>query len=225
MPTGFTTPPDEGRWLAFFDRELETVVRVIREDDPDWYVIFEIADVNGVREVCEIRVIPRPPSGSPEDAKLTTELARAWRPSARGRPLSARRLREMIQPTAALEFAHRAIRDEGSTYLVGRLTRRGIVDDRPAPSHPTTGPKGRRNDNAHLAWVASLYVAALGSRNPREEVAQKMRQSGWPNATGGQVREWLRAARDRQLLTPGQHGKAGGALTDRALAILEGDKT
>ena len=77
------------------------------------------------------------------------------------------------------------------------------------------GPDGHPDEMyAQLALVYLVRVLA-GSRHPVQDVAESMRCS--PATANTRVAE----ARRRQLLTPPTTGRAGGALTPRAKALLQ----
>lgn len=81
---------------------------------------------------------------------------------------------------------------------------------------PRPGSAGR--DDEAYAYVAALYVSAFtnGSRAPVMDVAAQIGRSR------RQVVGYLEQARDRALLTSPGRGRSGGALTDKARRILNG---
>jgi hypothetical protein len=77
---------------------------------------------------------------------------------------------------------------------------------------------GRRpmNDDRRLAELAASYIAfSLEERAPVVKLAKQ------ENLTHGHTKRLLAQARQRGLLTPAQGTRAGGALTDKARALLE----
>lgn len=79
------------------------------------------------------------------------------------------------------------------------------------------GAKGAAMDDLQLAGVALEYVRAIeqGERAPAAKIAALV-----GGVSPVQARDYIRRARSRGLLTEGTHGRAGGALTDKAIALL-----
>jgi hypothetical protein len=90
----------------------------------------------------------------------------------------------------------------------------------PPPGWATTlamRPGRRGRDDLDYARVAAQYVALLHSQTPLKQLAEELRFNA------KQVRNLLRKARDRGLLTEAPTGKAGGTLTPYALELLRAD--
>jgi hypothetical protein len=75
-------------------------------------------------------------------------------------------------------------------------------------------PRGGHNDLYYARW-ARRYVMACKNPSPVQRLAKRH------NLSVSQIRNILYEARQRELLTDSPKGKAGGDLTEKAIAILE----
>jgi hypothetical protein len=91
------------------------------------------------------------------------------------------------------------------------------LDDRANRLERGRRPGPPRISDLELARCASTYVRALGSRRPLEAVAKH---------TGSLsiARNRIRQARERGLLDGTKRGKQGGALTEKALKLLNSSR-
>jgi hypothetical protein len=103
-----------------------------------------------------------------------------------------------------------AIHEAVNAHLAGRGEVKGRLPD------PTK--RGARDDAYYAGWAAHYVRLAGASSAPVSELAEKF------GVTRDRVRNVLHLARQRGLLTRGTHGRAGGELTDKALAALEREK-
>lgn len=201
--------------------------------DADWdsYVRFDAQSGHPV--VAELRILPR--TGTPGVLSHHDPHADDWLIVTQGGTpevatpeggLTARALRRVHLGRArelAYEQLDKWIDRERRHPGWQRLPTTFTVDAISAPRRP--GRKGR--DDRFYATVASAYVGALkrGSRQPVVEAAQALGE-----ATGGfyastYVRDLLHEARRRELLTRPPRGRAGGQLTEKALALLQREET
>jgi hypothetical protein len=144
------------------------------------------------------------PRGGEFDHDQLATIRRALPPG--GLPLRAVR---SLTFTDALNAARQMLA-EASDYTLNRHRfTRATLD---APRRP--GKKGR--PDRYYAEVAAAYVQAIerGSRHPAQDVAARR------NEKPQYIRSLLLVARDRGLLTGHGRGRAGGALTPKAKAIL-----
>lgn len=91
------------------------------------------------------------------------------------------------------------------------------LDALPPPS-AASSVRGKRIPDLDYIRVAAIYIRHCEAESGRPAVDTANELGG--NWTSAKVREWLRRARRRGLMTPGQHGKSGGRLTEEAEAIL-----
>lgn len=135
-------------------------------------------------------------------------------------PLTARQIREVpigaicdVARSVLIERIDSRAADTSLTAKERRALRK--VAERWAADfaeQPRTGPKGR--DLHDYALLAAQYVELLGHPNPVEMLAERLHLSVQ------QTRNLVWQARRRGLLTPVRQGRAGGNLTETALALL-----
>ena len=189
-----------------------------------WRACYRLAVQGGAVVVGEVRVFPRE-TGASERLLLSSGQwsAEMFGSSATVPPggITARLLRQ-VRVGEHHRVADKIVRQvAGDPHPLAQdaAARHGLTT-----LGPTGARRGRpRKPDFFYAQVADRYEAALkrGSRRPAEDVADAM------GVSGGQVRQWLYAARDRGLLTRapryervGQQGVKGGSLTPRARALL-----
>lgn len=120
-----------------------------------------------------------------------------------------------LSPLAAERTARRLAR--GNPALLRQVDVLQGTDRWAGLAGPGPGAGRAAMDDLQLAGVALEYVRAIdmGERAPAARIA----------ALAGvrpiQARDYIRRARTRGLLTEATHGRAGGALTDKAIALLE----
>lgn len=107
-----------------------------------------------------------------------------------------------------VEEASRWLNDDG----VG-----GFFGDEWVKPLPRPGRRGR-SDVFYARW-AQRYVDAL-AQNPKHPIKHIVDTATEPGTTASQVRWYLTAARERNLLTEAPAGGAGGELTDKARLLL-----
>lgn len=168
-------------------------------DHPGWRVRARVQLDDGALIVRDLWVQPQTGRerhdgtsvGTTPDGGLTTEILRSI-------PLS--RLRRILVEHPRLH------------EIVGAMYGPEHVAELERARRP--GRKGR--DVAFYAgWAAEYVDAAATSRRPNAVLAERHGESV---AT---VREFIRQARDRDLLIGGHAGKAGGALTPKAKRLLD----
>lgn len=117
--------------------------------------------------------------------------------------LKGRAVRQ-LRPGAALAAARRARREGGQLERLAQALH----------IRPLTESSTRLH---RLATLAAHYTEALdaGSRKPVQDVADKL------DMDPEHVRDGLHAARTEDLITRAGRGRAGGELTDKALALLK----
>jgi hypothetical protein len=91
----------------------------------------------------------------------------------------------------------------------------GLASLAQSTARPRAARAGARPDELYAA-VAADYVGLIerGTRSPVAELAQRR------NVKKSAMRDMIREARERGLLTYFEQGRPGGSLTDRARAIL-----
>lgn len=94
------------------------------------------------------------------------------------------------------------------------IKRLDIAHRRKADGRVPRRPRGGHNDLYYARW-ARRYVVA------RERPSPVQRLSKRHHLSVSQIRNILYEARQRELLTDSLKGKAGGDLTDKAIALLE----
>lgn len=183
-------------------------VKVMHRDFPGWdfFVTFSPAGVPvGFAVQATVPV-------SPNLGKWTREGTPPREPFAP--PVTARFLRRI--PVGEIQdLARRAILDLG-----GRMSSPGTVERWGHAFQEVKRPGRSGRDDRAYAEVAALYVEKLRT-NPKTALKDLADDLGYSRS---QVRNVLYTARRRRLLTAAQPGKAGGELTEKALALLRHDE-
>jgi hypothetical protein len=118
--------------------------------------------------------------------------------------LTTRELREIRLDAVARSLRRRPL---------GSLLNPGIDIEAERNNDPRPGRRGRP-DQHYAAWAAQYHEHALRSSRP---VATLAEETGVSTA---RVRDHIRQARNRGLLSPAPPGRSGGELTDYALQLL-----
>ena len=100
--------------------------------------------------------------------------------------------------------------DELATIAGGDAAARELASNR----HP--GRRGRR-DEFYAEWAAKYVSKCATSSSPNADLAA---EHGYSVHT---ITDFVRKARERDLLTDGPKGRPGGALTQKAMALLDGE--
>jgi hypothetical protein len=122
----------------------------------------------------------------------------------------------------------RLLRDIRLTDLTARMQRERYVIEfmhgmrdrmrtRDARDVPVRPGRAGKPDIYYARW-ARRYVERLSARSPIAELAAEH------GLKPEQVRDVIHEARVRELLTKGSRGKAGGALTEKALKLLKSNE-
>jgi hypothetical protein len=185
-----------------------------------WIVAYRIVNDRGTPVVGELRVFPaeeeRPDPGQWSGVVLGT-FARVPRGGITSRQLRGIRVRAYLRDMAA-EVARfsKAAPDMARDY--GWWTKEASPTATVRIGGMRRGRKGR--SDAFYADIAREYTAAVTRKSlrPIGDIARRRRISP------GQVRDMVRQARKRGLLTLTAPGVRGGILTERARALLQARK-
>lgn len=190
----------------------EVWLEVTLGEDQEWVAAYRIVpDEDRRPAVAELRVFPNEP-GRRNPGRWSAERLGDQAPVP-GHGLTARLLRQVKvaehvdgKMTEILE-AQRGRLPAGR--VAERLAEHGLADAPPRF-------RGRGREDTYLASLASQYVQLLdqGSRTPVQALASQLGQDP------AEVRDLIHEARSRGLLTAAPKGRAGGQLTERALALL-----
>jgi hypothetical protein len=176
--------------------EVEVVERA------PWRAIYELAANKGRAVIAEVRLEPTNPAD--------------------GRPLSAQLARELVKPSAALDFGRKGLlamvpHDDSREQ---RAREEWLVKYGLDPTQLGAERRGKRQPDYFYAALAARYVEAhtSGSRRPVADVADQL-PLGYESSF---VRDALSKARERGLLerSSGQR-QAGGEFTARGRHVLE----
>lgn len=197
---------------------------------PDWTAAIRLEpDARGEFVAAELRVFPTETHEGDvdEDPRIRGEWSGALDAIPVGgiqvRDLRPLRIGEHVRKGG--KAAKEAVSDNAEKLEAhaGRLGR--VIDSKlqawleaiPSPPGASSG-RGRRIPDLDHIYVAAIYVRHddAGSNRPAADTASEL-GGDW---TSGKVREWLRRARQRQLLTPAKQGLSGGRLTPEAEEIL-----
>lgn len=158
--------------------------------DDAWNAEYEVIKQNGQPIIGELHFVP---VGQLPLGGLTARTARpSW--------------------SLLIDTARELVRKAGQGDETGTVTRFEWIEGKPLKRQPGR----RKRPDLDYARVAAAYVVALrrGSRSPVADVAAAMREQRT------YVRDLLKVARDRDLLTQPSSGRAGGDLTEKAKALL-----
>ena len=185
--------------------------------DADWLATSRLVVQEGQLVVGELRVIPRerenlvPGRWSAEVVGVRAQVPPGGLSARTVRRVHLSDYRAHTHEVLAWVMQQHGGRDGGA----GRLLRRfGIFppdEDRPRPVRRAGKP------DRFYARLAAAYteLVSSGRRHPIKTLASRRHEG---SAT---IRNWIREARVRGLLTRGVRGRAGGELTPRARRILE----
>lgn len=184
--------------------------------DGAWIVGYGIVNDQGTPVVGELRLFPAEPD-RPGPGRWSAELLGLEARAPRG-GITARVLRRVRVRAYLAKMSH-FIRDvraaaPGLADMYGWSVREAPVMAESRLEGQRRGPKGR--PDSFYARVARDYVRAL-ERGSYEPVAAVARRRGESVA---KVRDMIRRARKRGLLTLEGPGKRGGVLTEQAEALL-----
>ncbi len=199
----------------FVDRgtqEPESVVDRWVEDSlgDGWRVWFGLQWTGVDHIISELRVFYRP--------AITDSLeVPVFQVPAEG--LTARRLRG-IRFEAARRLAREALEEAIASHYDADGLRRYLEEARLARTTALRPERRGRWTDADYVALAARYVGKVrdGSRAPVADLAAEM------NYSPARIRQALKRARDRGWLTKTVRRRAGGTLTDEALAIARREK-
>jgi transposase-like protein len=185
-----------------------------------WIVAYRIVNDHGTPVVGEIRVFPAEPKEGRELGRWSGELlgARARVPR---RGITSRQLRRIRVRAYQRRMAEQVarLREQAPELASDFGWDQGSSADVPNRDAGTRrGRKGRPDE--FYADIAAEYVRAISQRS-RRPIADIARQRKIP---ASQVRDMIRQARKRKLLTGAGSGLSGGVLTARAQALLVGKR-
>jgi len=180
-----------------------------------WEAEFDLARQSGTAVVSQVRVYHR----SPNQQWITSRVPDPATLPAGGLP--ARILRDV-----RFGEAYRAMREIGDATDARTPEASGPAGLLATLGFEHIGNRNRKrgrppHDDGFYARVSRQYVEALrtGSRRPVVDVAQELKLSP------SRVRSLLTTARKHGLLTPAVRGRAGGAITEKARALLNKGET
>lgn len=202
--------------VSFTPRQDASGQRWIDQDLGDgWVASFRLGFAGGDFTIDELHV------------RTTPERAALAELHDETRVLSARRMRD-VRFTGATRAAGKLLRQQiadlarvgGDPAQVERHLAAQRLARRRARPRPSDGHSTHKPDRWYVE-VAGSYAdkCRRGVRNPVEEVAEEY---GYSPA---RIRQAITHARDQGWLTPTTRGRAGGALTDAALAIVTVSKS
>jgi hypothetical protein len=199
-------------------------------DRPEWTVAIRLEpDRRGEFVAAELRIFPTEDfDGDPdEDPRIRGEWSRALSAIPDGgirvrdlRHLSlASHVRIGRKEAVAAVAAHIDELQSHAAHL-GHTVEPKLQSWFDALPPPPAGPSGRGKRIPDLDYirVAAIYIRHCEAESNRPAVDTANDLGG--NWTSAKVREWLRRARQRGLMTPGLHGRSGGRLTEQAETIL-----
>lgn len=179
----------------------------------EWIAAYRLMPEDGREVVAELRVFPNEP-GRPRVGQWSAErLGNSAQVPPGG--LGARLLRT-VKVADHLVNLPRSMKRPGSAGLAKVLAQQGFTDLGPDSLH------GRRgHSDLFYAQVARDYVSLLDEHAPKpiRALMSKLKDAGRPLSEAA-VRDLVRRARQRGLLTGTTRGKPGGRLTQRAIALL-----
>lgn len=190
---------------------LKTSEFWVQQEIGQWVLAYRlIEDTAGQPVVAEARVFPRDPA-APRPGYWSG--VREVVPQG-GVPSSALRSLSVTEPVKAGIEQWRRL---GRTMMLEA----GFV--KVAQEAPNSASTSRQGHSAgFLTEVAERYVAICnaGVRSPYEVLRQRLAAENIHYATDT-VKDFVKAARREGLLTPSAPGRAGGALTEKAMGLLE----
>jgi len=190
------TIDDPERWTF-----VQPEVNVECELDSEWSVVVTVASQDGSPVVKQLDIRPR---------QLPPTISRGGL-----RTRAVRRLK-LEDALAAARDALREIGTEDDAALRWHGFTRERLDTSPQKRRPS------RYSDRYCAEVAAAYVDAIQRRcKPvRRCVAERMKRETGVECSEEHVRDVLDLARERELLSPGQHGVARGRLLPKGEAAL-----
>jgi hypothetical protein len=188
----------------------------------DWRFDYRFIEQDSEIVVSELRIAPAPRGGTEEQwHSRTRERPKRRKGSSYEEPdvpadgLTARTVRNGLSFMLALDGAR--FRGQFDLRQSGVPRREGsFFTDEALNAPQRVGRRGR--PDRHYAALAKAYVDAVesGAAAPVDAVARRVGK----NWSHDRVRDALHRARQRGLLTKPPRGRAGGQLTDKALALL-----
>jgi hypothetical protein len=201
-------------------------------DNPRWTAAIRLEpDDQGAFVAAELRVFPTERyEGDPDqDPRIRGEWSRALDaiPTGGIRARDLRRLRLADHVKEGRKAAKAAVSAHAEKLRAHAAQLGPAVDPklkqwldamRPLPE-PSAG-RGRRVSDLDYIHVVAIYLHHCDQESSRRPAADTARDLGgdWNSE---KVREWLRRARQRDLLTKVRHGTSGGRLTPKALQVLD----
>ena len=177
------------------------MARTVHDTQPDgWRITYTIdKDANGASVITSLTMKPDGPV--PEGG------------------LTATRLRQIPMGTRVVARTYRDVAATG-TYQDLKNTGDSYAD---VSDKITMMPRrGKRHDPRFLAEVADLYsrLVKAGAPNVYDVMQEELGRRGFDYRRAG-IRELIRKAHQRGLLTPTARGTAGGELTPKAIRLLK----
>lgn len=170
-----------------------------------WIAAYRFVDQSGEPVVAEVRVFPKEPGKGRPGGMWSAEYLGVNAPAPPG-GIPADLLRQ-VRVTGYRGMAERGF------HQLGRLLSLGpppILDE----PRPMASARGRPDE--FYAQIAREYVDLLTANNPHP-INELSRSRSIPKS---KVRDMIRQARKRGLLTPTSRGKLRGQLTPQALELL-----
>lgn len=198
-------------------------VEMRHPDDARWTIAARFGWQAGALGITEVRIVPTEEAGRERQAgQWAADVLGTKAPFPAGGVTATllRRLRPGELRRAGWQTFHRIAQEDADFFPRGLFAKvKGEVpDDLLGRLSAKTRRAGRRQrlDDLTLARVAAAHVQACAqSHRPAVEVGQRF---GWKP---DRVRDLIRHARRRGLLTPATTTKVGGELTPQALALLD----
>lgn len=183
----------------------------------EWVAAYRLMPEEGRHVVGELRVFPNEP-GRPRLGRWSAERLGIHAPIPRG-GLGARLLRNVkVSDDLSYFVRHKA----AGPGFAARLVKQGFTDL--DVGHQGHQPGGRRgHSNLFYARIAARYVALLerGEAKPVHALQRELEEEENNPLSQATVRDLIRRARARGLLTTTTRGRPGGQLTQKAVALLQ----
>lgn len=178
----------------------------------EWVAAYRLTPQDGRYVVGEVRLFPNEPKGAHPGQWSAERLGNDAPVPPGGLPA---RLIRAVKVTDHLAYVAKITqKDQGARYgAAAQLAKQGFSD----PS--ASGKRGY--SDLFYARVAAQYVVLLdsGASKPIRMLRKELADQG-RHLSEASVRDLVRRARDRGLLTKTHRGRAGGQLTQKAIALL-----
>lgn len=186
-----------------------------------WVAAYRIVVKNQIPLVAEVRLVPDAPARR-QAGRWSGKAADVPSGGVPGRALRALRLKDPFELfPKVVENLKRRMGEHAARQVLGRF---GMVGT--APVVPLRPGRAGRADEFYALWAAA-YVERIssGSHHPVWELAANppvriRERQATKHLSGHTVRDVLREARGRDLLTSPPMGRSGGELTPKARRLL-----